>query len=95
MDSREPGKGTGGVTALVVNDLLGGEMMKTKTHEGWHFYNQIDGQRYGLTESQFSEAIEYMDVPSSREEAFLDTNERQYVYLKQNVYQDIFKNDEQ
>ncbi|MGN7043627.1 YunG family protein, partial [Bacillus safensis] len=34
---------------------------------------------------QFSEEIVYMDVPSNREEAFQDTNEDQYRYLKERV----------
>ncbi|MGN7043775.1 YunG family protein, partial [Bacillus safensis] len=34
---------------------------------------------------QFSEEIVYMDVPSNREEAFQDTNEDQYRYLKQAI----------
>ncbi|WP_429908023.1 YunG family protein [Geobacillus thermodenitrificans] len=88
---QNPAKGQCGVTALVVNDIFGGEILKTLTPEGWHFYNKINGQLYDLTESQFSEAIEYMDIPSNREEAFSDTNERQYNYLKQNVYKNFFK----
>lgn len=80
-----PAKGQCGVTALVVHDLLQGEIRKTETAGGWHFYNMIDGKRYDLTASQFSEEIVYKDIPSNREEAFADTNERQYNYLKQSV----------
>ncbi|MFC1286986.1 hypothetical protein ABE057_03265 [Bacillus paralicheniformis] len=80
-----PAKGQCGVTALIVNDLLGGEIRKTRLPEGWHFYNFINGKRYDLTVSQFKEDILYMDVPSNRNEAFSDTNEKQYNYLKQSV----------
>lgn len=80
-----PAKGQCGVTSLVVNDWFGGEIRKTKTPEGWHFYNKINGKRYDLTESQFSTPIEYMDILSNREEAFLDTNENQYNYLRERV----------
>ncbi|MCY7799350.1 MULTISPECIES: hypothetical protein [Bacillus] len=80
-----PAKGQCGVTALVVNDILGGEIRKTKLPEGWHFYNFINGKRYDLTVSQFKEDILYMDIPSNRNEAFSDTNEKQYNYLKQSV----------
>lgn len=31
------------------------------------------------------EAIVYLDSPSNREEAYMDTNEKQYNYLKQRV----------
>ncbi|MCU4670326.1 hypothetical protein ABE321_02855 [Bacillus paralicheniformis] len=75
-----PAKGQCGVTALIVYDLLGGEIRKTKLPEGWHFYNVINGKRYDLTISQFKEDILYMDVPSNT-----DTNEKQYNYLKQSV----------
>jgi hypothetical protein len=69
-----PANGQCGVTALVVNDLVGGEIMKTKLPEGWHFYNYYGGKRYDFTASQFQQEIWSLDVPSSREEAFADTN---------------------
>lgn len=78
-----PAAGQCGVTALVVNDLLGGEIKKTKLPEGWHFYNFNKNKRYDFTASQFREGILYMDIPSNRKEAFADTNEGQYTYLKQ------------
>lgn len=80
-----PAQGQCGVTALVVQDLLGGEIRKTNTLGGWHFYNYIQGQRYDFTASQFEEPIAYIDIQSNREEAFADTNEKQYNYLKQSV----------
>jgi hypothetical protein len=80
-----PAKGQCGVTSLVVQDLLGGEIVKTKLPEGWHFYNKIDGKYYDLTKSQFQEEIVYMHLPSIREESFMDTNEAQYRYLKESV----------
>lgn len=73
----------------MVNDILGGEIRKTKLSDGWHFYNIINGKRYDLTTSQFNEDIVYMDILSNREEAFLDTNEEQYNYLKQSVQNNI------
>ncbi|MEH7052484.1 YunG family protein [Bacillus pseudomycoides] len=84
-----PAKGQCGVTALVINDLYGGEILKTELEEGWHFYNEINGKRYDFTESQFPISIEYMDVHSNREEAFTDTNDKQYNYLKKRVNEKI------
>jgi hypothetical protein len=84
-----PAMGQCGVTALVVHDQVGGEILKTKLADGWHFYNFIDGKRYDLTASQFQEEILYIDVPSSRDEAFSDTNEKQYTYLKDTVAKHI------
>ena len=80
-----PAMGQCGVTALVVNDILGGEIKKTKLPSGWHFYNIINGKRCDFTDSQFTEDILYMDIPSNREEAYKDTNEKQYNLLKYNV----------
>ncbi|TYS58096.1 hypothetical protein FZC74_13975 [Sutcliffiella horikoshii] len=80
-----PGRGQCGVTALVVNDILGGIIRKTWLPEGWHFYNEIHGVRYDYTFSQFNEQIKYLDILSNREEAFMDTNQKQYDYLKQSV----------
>ncbi|MGN7470752.1 YunG family protein [Brevibacillus sp. SAFN-007a] len=80
-----PARGQCGVTALVVNDILGGEILKTQLPDGVHFYNRISGRRYDFTESQFKEPLVYADVLSSREEAFRDTNAEQYTYLKHAV----------
>ena len=80
-----PAKGQCGVTALVVNNLLGGKIKKTKLHAGWHFYNVIEGKRYDFTASQFKEHIVYMDIDSNREDAYSDTNNIQYNYLKQAI----------
>lgn len=80
-----PANGQCGVTALVVNEILGGEIKKTLLPEGWHYYNHINGKRYDFTASQFKEAIVYSDISSNRDEAFMDTNEMQYSYLKQRV----------
>ena len=80
-----PAKGQCGVTALVVSDLLGGEIYKTHCLGGWHFYNMIDGKTYDFTSSQFKEPIHYQHILSNREEAFADTNDMQYRYLKDEV----------
>lgn len=76
-----PARGQCGVTALVVQDRFGGEIQKTPTGDGTHFYNHINGQRYDLTAEQFEERPEYLDLPSDREEAFADTNAEQYAAL--------------
>lgn len=89
--SDNPAKGQCGVTALVVNDLLGGQILKTKLSEGWHFYNVIEHNRYDFTASQFSKPFIYEDIPSNRREAFMDCNENQYLYLKNKVFNEYYK----
>lgn len=80
-----PAKGQCGVTSLVVQDILGGDIKKTFLDEGWHFYNVINGERMDFTKEQFSYIIDYQDMDSNRAEAFQDTNDDQYSYLKSQV----------
>ena len=75
-----PAKGQCGVTALVAQDIYGGEIKKTKVREVWHFYNCIAGQRFDFTETQFNERLNYLDAESNREEAFADTNENNIAF---------------
>ncbi|MGD6831295.1 YunG family protein [Sutcliffiella halmapala] len=84
-----PAKGQCGVSALVVNELYGGEILKTKLEEGWHFYNFIDGRRFDFTYSQFCHPIVYDDIVSSRAEALEDTNEEQFSYLLRRVWEEM------
>jgi hypothetical protein len=88
-DINNPASGQCGVSSLIVNDLLGGEIRKTFLPEGWHFYNVIQGKRYDFTVSQFSTKIFYEDRCSTREEALKDTNISQYSYLKRRVYEQL------
>jgi hypothetical protein len=73
-----PAKGQCSVTALVVRDLFDGEILKTKTRGGTHFYNSIGGVCWNLTVSQFDYPIPFEDLHSSRDEAMADTSQAQY-----------------
>lgn len=77
-----PALGQCGVTALVVNDLFGGDILKTPTPQGMHFYNRIGTHRFDLTASQFAEPVRYDDQVSSRAEAMADTSPEQYEALR-------------
>ncbi|PDY80875.1 YunG family protein [Bacillus cereus] len=87
--SENPAKGQCCVTALVVQDLYEGEIKKTKVGEVWHFYNLIDGKMFDFTETQFNGKLNYMDEKSNREEAFTDTNEKQYSILKEKITKEL------
>ncbi|SDH97061.1 hypothetical protein SAMN05216338_1015168 [Bradyrhizobium sp. Rc2d] len=41
-----PAAGQCNVTALLIHDLFGGELLKTPLPQGDHFYNRIEGRRY-------------------------------------------------
>ncbi|WHA43386.1 hypothetical protein [Agrobacterium larrymoorei] len=86
-----PAKGQCGVTSLIINDLLGGEIAKTDVSGEFHFYNLINGRRVDFTDSQFPAALEYDDIPSSRAEALLDTSQDQYMTLKAAMEQKLSK----
>jgi hypothetical protein len=83
-----PACGQCSVTALVVQDACGGEILKTDVDGAWHFYNRIDGARWDLTASQFDAPIAYADRPSTRDEALADTSPDKYALLKARVLSD-------
>ena len=76
-----PARGQCGVTALVLQDHFGGEILKTPVGPSWHFYNRIGEVRLDATAGQFPAPVGYLDLLSSREEAFADTNRAQYEEL--------------
>ncbi|MGG1939709.1 hypothetical protein ABFY57_08155 [Paenibacillus polymyxa] len=80
-----PAAGQCGVTALVVQDRLGGDILKTWLDSGWHYYNRIGEDIIDFTESQFSSLPQYQHVQSNREEAFSDTNAEQYAALSRRL----------
>jgi hypothetical protein len=66
--AENPAAGQCNVTALLLYELFGGQLLKTRLPEGDHFYNRFGGRRYDFTESQFSRAIDYADLPTTQAE---------------------------
>jgi len=87
--AENPSRGQCSVTALVINDLFGGRLLKTTVDEQWHYYNWIQGQRFDFTMKQFGFEFDYQDLESSRDEAFSDTNEVQYQHLKSSMEKEL------
>jgi len=79
------------ITALIVHDCFGGEILTTRTSGGTHFYNLIDGKRWDLTIGQFAEPIPFDDTRSSREAAFADTSREKYEMLKSRLVLSVLK----
>ena len=77
-----PAQGQCSVSALVAQDVLGGDILKTRTPGGTHFYNRVDGVRWDFTIGQFDRPIPFEDLRSNREEAMADTSPRQYRALR-------------
>ena len=84
-----PASGQCNVTAAVIFDLYGGEILRTRLPDIWHYYNRIDGVRLDLTDSQFSAPgarlafpDPYDDEVSDRVAAMTNIPAREYDTLK-------------
>ncbi|MEM8852651.1 MAG: hypothetical protein AAGD34_03060 [Pseudomonadota bacterium] len=85
-----PASGQCNVTAAVVFDLFGGDILRTRLPGVWHYYNRIDGARVDLTDSQFDAPGAlfprpdiYEDHVSTREAAMVGIPQREYDTLRQ------------
>lgn len=85
-----PALGQCNATAILIKDMFGGQILKTRYQEGTHFYNEIDGRRYDFTDSQFSSQIEYDDLESSSDEAARSVTETEMEILR-NAFQTFYK----
>lgn len=85
-----PALGQCNVTALLIEEMFGGRILKTKLQEGYHYYNEIKGYRYDFTDSQFTSQMEYDDLQSSREEAERGVTIDEMEALK-NAFQTFFR----
>ena len=88
--SREnPANGQCNVTSAVIHDLFGGEILRTRYPDVWHYYNSIDGKRCDLTDSQivrpnarFPPPVRYDDELSDRDTAMEGIHQREYDELR-------------
>ncbi|WP_051379696.1 YunG family protein [Bradyrhizobium murdochi] len=76
--SDNPAAGQCSVTALVIQDELGGAILKTDVNGAWQ-------RRVDFTMSQFDSPIGYDDLPSNRQEALDDTSMKQYELLLERI----------
>ncbi len=81
-----PALGQCSVTALLLHDRFGAELLSTPTPWGPHFYNRLGGERLDLTAEQFAALgaaapPAYLDRPTSREEAVADASPERYAAL--------------
>ena len=81
----DPARGQGPVTALVFHDRFGGEILKTPVGDDWHFYNRMAGRVCDLAAEQFSELPDYLNIPSSRDEALAGSAPERYQALASRV----------
>ena len=84
-----PANGQCNVTAAVVHDLFGGDVLRTRLPDVWHYYNRINGQRMDLTDSQFTRPgarfaapTSYDDASCTRDDAMEGIPQREYDALR-------------
>lgn len=81
------------VTALIVNDFLGGKIMRCMHESGSHYYNLINDNIIDLTVSQFEKKPSYEDGEKRTREYLLsneDTKKR-YLFLLKKVKEKFIK----
>lgn len=57
--------------SLLIHDIFGGEILKTRRENGWHFYNRIDGVRIDFIHPEKDITVDEKkleDIPSTPEE---------------------------
>ena len=84
-----PASGQCNVTAAVIFDLFGGDLLRTRLPDVWHYYNRIDGRRVDFTDSQFdapgalfAAPERYDDDPTTRDTAMTGIPQQEYDILK-------------
>lgn len=87
--AENPANGQCNVTAALIHDLFGGAILRTRVDAVWHYYNEIDGNRVDLTDSQFtapnarfSPPERYADIPTDCNAAMTGIPQREYDALQ-------------
>lgn len=69
------------VTALIVNDFLGGKIMRCMCESGSHYYNLINNKVVDLTSSQFKKIPDYSEGEERTREYLLSSEDTKNRYL--------------
>ena len=83
-----PSLGQCAITALIVNDIFGGKIMRCMASSGSHYYNLIDDKIVDLTKEQFLGEIPGYNEGQERTREYLLSNEdtkNRYLLLKNNL----------
>jgi len=81
------------ITALILNDFLGGKIMRCKSETGSHYYNLINDEIIDLTVSQFEKLPDY-ETGEERTREYLLSNEdtkNRYKILLERVKNNFIK----
>jgi hypothetical protein len=61
------------IISLVIHDIFGGEILKTRNKKGWHFYNRVDGLRFDFSSSSVDKTKRkehFEDIPAAPGEIY-------------------------
>jgi hypothetical protein len=67
--------------SILIHDIFGGEILKTRKKKGWHFYNRIDGLRIDFTRSKASNYYKekrFQDIPATPDETYRYFDQEDY-----------------
>ena len=78
-----PACGQCNVTAFVMHERFGGDILKTAVGREWHFYNRIGGRVFDFTSAQFATPVRYDDIAATAAEALAGTRTEQIEALIQ------------
>ena len=84
--AERPSTGQCAVVALVVHDMLGGEILRVVNAGDSHYFNRIDGNELDLTRDQF--AVWFPSPVETRTREYLEssaTTMERYLLLKQHL----------
>ena len=77
-----PTLGMCSITALLVQDLYGGDVCKAIIDGGSHYFNMIDGQIVDLTAEQFGHEVVYDNIEKADRAKMLAGMDTEARYLK-------------
>jgi len=67
--------------SLLIHDIFGGEILKTKKNRGWHFYNRVDGLRVDLSRLELDKSDKekrFEDIPATPDETYCYYEQEEY-----------------
>lgn len=88
-----PALGQCAVTALVIQDLLGGILVRAKVNGVSHYWNSLpNGDKIDMTLRQFGDKITFDELPDERSREYVTSfpeTVRRYELLKKRVYEPV------
>jgi hypothetical protein len=70
--------------SVLIHDIFGGEILKTRNKKGWHFYNRIDGRRIDFTGTEKNNHFKknsFEDIPATPDETYNQMDQEDYSSL--------------